>query len=174
MTKLWKLPLQTNPKPTQSIQNYSSKCPIDRQSKYDNSNWITPTFKISNTVDTISNTIHMSTLKDLIKFYNQCLFSPPKSSWITVNNNHKFTCWTGLAATAIQQTSLYQQQLSRRMPKSHHKTCHPQLNQPKKENHCIYTPISRVVTWKHQSQFSVGQLLGTLRTRQYTSIWLEN
>ncbi len=51
----------------------------------------------------ISNITHMSIQQDLIKFHHQCSFSSPRLIWITTINNHHFTGWPGLTATAIQQ-----------------------------------------------------------------------
>ncbi len=102
MAKLCTLHLHINQKLTQSSQNNSSKYQMARQSKHDNSYWNTLTLQNLNTIDSISTTMHISTQENLIKFYHQCLFSPHTSIWIAAINNHHFTGWPGLTATAIQ------------------------------------------------------------------------
>ncbi len=88
--------------------------------------------KIQN-FQSISNITHMSIQQDAIKFYHQCIFSTPASTWITVIINNSFTVWPGFTGTAV---ILSQKQQLKNMSSIHQKAYFPQHNQTHKENHC--------------------------------------
>ncbi len=77
--------------------------PTNRNSKNFKLDLATLTFGEDKIGESISDIMHMSTQQELIKFFHQCLFSPTASIWITPINNHHFTGWPGLTATAVQQ-----------------------------------------------------------------------
>ncbi len=103
MTKLWTLPLWINPTPAPSHDSNSFNVLIAKYSINDTINLNALQFHNTKKVWSISNITHISMKEDFIKFYNQCIFSSPSSTWITSINNHHFTGWSGLIITVIRQ-----------------------------------------------------------------------